>query len=120
MAVSQEVSQALPNTTPGISSPLIQNRNVSTQLSLTDGQTLVIGGLISENRTQDDSGVPYLKDIPGIGTLFRNQSVGKDRTDLMVFITPYVISDEADANAITHQFQNQLKGWEVPSTQLHW
>ncbi|HZT87013.1 MAG TPA: secretin N-terminal domain-containing protein [Stellaceae bacterium] len=120
LAVSQEVSQALPNSTPGISSPLIQNRNVSTQLSLTDGQTLVIGGLISENRTSTDSGVPYLKDIPGLGLLFRSQSVGKDRTELLVFITPYVISDAADATAITHQFQDQLRTWQLPNTNLHW
>jgi general secretion pathway protein D len=116
--VSQEVSAALPNSTPGISSPLIQNRNVATDLTLSDGQTVVIGGLISESRTVNDSGVPYLKDIPGIGLLFRNQSISKDRTELLVFITPYVISGDADAAAITSQFQDQMKNWPVPNTVL--
>ena len=99
---------------------LIQNRNVSTQLSLTDGQTLVIGGLISENRSSNDTGIPYLKDIPGVGQFFRNQSVSKDRTELLVFITPYVISSDADAAALTNQFQEKLKGWNIPEGTLRW
>lgn len=118
--VSQEVSAALPNSTPGISSPLIQNRNISTDLSLSDGQTVMIGGLISENRSDDDAGVPYLKDIPGVGALFRNQSLSRSRTELLVFITPYVISSDADSAAITEQFQNQMKAWPIPSTTLRW
>lgn len=118
--VSQEVSAALPNSTPGISSPLIQNRNISTDLSLSDGQTVMIGGLISENRSDDDTGVPYLKDIPGVGALFRNQSLSRSRTELLVFITPYVISSDTDSAAITEQFQNQMKAWPIPSTTLRW
>jgi general secretion pathway protein D len=120
LTVSQEVSAALANTTPGISSPLIQNRNVSTELTLSDGQTVVIGGLISENRTNDDTGVPYLKDVPGLGLLFRNQALNRDRTELLVFITPYVISSDADSAAITEQFRDQIRAWPVPNTQLRW
>ncbi len=120
LTVSQEVSQALSNTTPGITSPLIQNRRVSTELTLGDGQTVVIGGLISESRTATDNGVPYLKDVPGLGLLFRNQALTKDRTELLVFITPYVISSDADAAAITAQFRDQMRGWTLPATRPRW
>ena len=120
LTVSQEVSAALPNTTPGISSPLIQNRDINTQLTLSDGQTVVIGGLISENRSSDNAGVPFLKDIPGVGALFRNQALSKDRTELLVFITPYVISSDADADAITGQYREEMRAWPVPNTNLHW
>jgi Flp pilus assembly secretin CpaC len=120
LTVSQEVSQALPNSTPGISSPLIQNRNVSTQVALADGQTVVIGGLISEDRTNADSGVPYLKDIPGIGTIFRNQSSLKEKTELLVFITPYIVTDDADSERITEQFRDRMQRWPVPSGELRW
>lgn len=120
MNVSQEVSAALPNSTPGISSPLIQNRNISTDLSLSDGQTVMIGGLISDSRSDDDTGVPYLKDIPGIGGFFRNQSLSRTRTELLVFITPYVLSSDADSAAITEQFEHQMKAWPMPSTTLRW
>jgi general secretion pathway protein D len=64
--------------------------------------------------------VPYLKDLPGVGNLFRNQSLSKEKTELLVFITPYVISGDADAAAITQQFQEQMRRWPVPSTQLRW
>jgi general secretion pathway protein D len=120
LRVSQTVSQPQANTTQGISSPIIQNRSVTTQLALDDGQTVVIGGLITENRTNDDTGVPYLKDIPVLGLLFRNQQIMYTKTELLVFITPYVISSDADASAITQQFQEQMKSWPIPSTQLHW
>ena len=120
LKVNQEVSQALPNPTPGISSPLIQNRNVDTQVTLTDGQTVVIGGMITENRTSSDAGVPYLKDIPGLGLLFSTQSPSKERTELLVFITPYVISDAGDSRRITDQFQHQMEAWPKPSGELHW
>jgi type II secretory pathway component GspD/PulD (secretin) len=52
--------------------------------------------------------------------LFRNQSLSKEKTELLVFITPYVISGDADAAAITEQFQEQMRRWPVPSTQLRW
>jgi len=120
LKVAQEVSSALPNTTPGISSPLIQNRKVETQVTLTDGQTAVIGGMISENRTDSDAGIPYLKDIPGLGRLFSTQSPSKSRVELLVFITPYVVSDGADSKMITQQFQNQMQSWPSPTGELHW
>ncbi|MDR3415414.1 MAG: secretin N-terminal domain-containing protein [Nevskia sp.] len=118
--INQEVSQALPNTTSSISSPLIQNRNITTELSVHDGQTVVIGGLISENRTSGNTGVPFLKDIPVLGNLFRTQNVATNRTELLVFITPYVISTDMDADAITKQFQDQMGRWATPSSQLSW
>jgi len=117
--VTQEVSQALANTTPGISSPLIQNRNITTDVTLNDGQTVVIGGMIAEGRTNDDTGVPFLKDIPGIGLLFENQAATKTKTELLIFITPYVVSDEIDAERITDQFRGQLQQWPIPTGQLH-
>ena len=81
---------------------------------------MVIGGLITDNRTTDDSGIPYLKDIPVLGVLFRNQAITHGKNELLVFITPYVISSDADAAAVTQQFQQQMKSWPVPSTQLRW
>lgn len=120
LKLSQEVSNAIPNPTPGISSPQIQNRKVQTQVTLTDGQTAVIGGMITENRTDADSGVPYLKDVPGLGLLFGAQSPSKQRVELLVFITPYVISDANDSKRITQQFQQQMQRWPTPSGDLHW
>ena len=120
LKLAQEVSNALPNSTPGISSPLIQNRKVDTEITLTDGQTAMIGGMISQNRTDSDAGIPYLKDIPGLGLLFNTQSPSKSRVELLVFITPYVVSDGEDSKRITQQFQQQMETWPKPSGELHW
>jgi general secretion pathway protein D len=119
LGVTQEVSGTLVNTTPGITSPLIQNRRVSTQVTLSDGQTVVLGGLITENRTDVNSGVPYLQDIPGLGLLFKHQTPSKTRSELLVFITPYVISNDADSAQITEQFQDQMRHWAIPTGQIH-
>ena len=96
LSVSQEVSTALPTTAAAISSPTISNRSVTTSLSLEDGATAVIGGLIQENITYDDNGIPLLKDLPGIGNVFSTKSRSVDRTELVVLITAYVIRSTDD------------------------
>ena len=118
LVVSQEVSSALPNTTSGISSPVIQNRDVKTELTLGDGQTVVIGGMISDTRNNTDEGIPYLKDIPLVGLMFKSESTTRDRTELLVFITPYVISADTDSAAITRQFRDQMQNWKIPTPGL--
>jgi general secretion pathway protein D len=120
LTISQEVSQAVTTTTSGISSPTIQNRNISTSLTLADGATVVIGGLISDTRSDSNNGIPYLEDIPGLGWLFKNQSVTRTRQELLVFITPFVISTDDDAATITSAFQSQMQRWPSPNSELHW
>jgi general secretion pathway protein D len=83
---------------------------VNTQVALTDGATVMIGGLFSTTQSDGTSGVPFLKDIPGVGQLFRVDSVTNKRTELIVLITPYVVNDDADADAITGSFRRQFPG----------
>jgi general secretion pathway protein D len=91
----QEVSSQQPNRTSTIDSPIILNRSVTTQLSLREGMTAVIGGLIQDSYTREQKGVPLLKDIPLLGQLFRVDSVSGGKTELLILVTPYVIrSDE--------------------------
>ncbi len=120
LSVDQEVSSALPILSTGPQSPEIQNRTIKTDLSLHDGQTVVIGGMIQQNRNDSNEGVPYLKDIPVLGLLFKSQSVSNDRTELLVFITPYVVSSDSDAASITKDFRDQMGNWAVPPATLEW
>jgi general secretion pathway protein D len=120
LSVVQDVSAAIPNATSSISSPEIEDRNVKTQLTLGDGQTVVIGGMIQDTRNDNDQGVPYLKDIPVLGLLFRNQAVSRAKTELLIFITPYVVATDNDASAITRQFRDQMQKWPLPSASLEW
>jgi general secretion pathway protein D len=93
ISLYQEVSSQQPNTTAAISSPLILNRSVTTKLSLEEGMTAVIGGLIQDNYTRDQRGVPGLKDIPLLGSAFRSDQVSGDKVELLILVTPYIIRD---------------------------
>ncbi|WP_313981184.1 type II secretion system protein GspD [Iodidimonas nitroreducens] len=96
LTITQEVSSALPNPNAAIASPIISNRNLSTQLTLDDGGTAVLGGLIQDSITRGDTGIPLLKDIPWIGSLFSVDSLSVERTELLVIITAYIIRSSED------------------------
>ncbi len=109
--VSQEVSEAQTNDVSSVSSPLIFSRSIVTKLSLKDGATVLLGGLIQENRSSTTSAVPWLGEIPGLGNLFRNQSTGSTRTELLIFITPYIVKSAEDSENITQQFEGVMQNW---------
>jgi len=109
LQIDQQVSEARENTTSAISSPAIFNRRIKTELSLSDGQPVLLGGLISNNRSDGWSGVPVLSEIPILGQLFRVDRTTIDRTELIVIIVPYVIDDDAEAKAISETIKRRLE-----------
>jgi general secretion pathway protein D len=109
--VSQEVSSASSTQTGVNNSPTISNRKVDTKLALADGSTVLLAGLISQNATRGDTGVPFLKDVPVIGQLFRVNNDTSERTELIVLITPYLVNNDFEARAITDAFRSQLGPW---------
>ncbi|MDO8178819.1 MAG: secretin N-terminal domain-containing protein [Undibacterium sp.] len=109
--ISQEVSDVKEIVAGGIASPTIGIRKVDTKLTLRDGSTVMLAGLISNNNSSSDSGVPFLKDIPLVGNLFKSQSVGRGKTELIILITPYIINDDFEAESITNAFQSSLGDW---------
>ena len=119
LEVKQEVSEAVQNDISGLSTPVISNRTVSTQLSLSDGATVLLGGLITDNATSSRSGIPGLVDIPGIGFLFGTQKAAKTRTELFVFITPYIISSATEAARLTDIFKDRLQSLPRPESTFH-
>jgi general secretion pathway protein D len=112
LEMSQEVSEAQTNNVSDVQSPLIFSRSVNTKVPLNDGATVMIGGLISETKSGTVTGVPFLQDLPFLGNAFRNDSFEKKRTELFIFITPYVIDTPGAADAITEQFRDRLDHWE--------
>lgn len=82
-----------------LSGPAIDTKNVQTQVLVDNGGTVVLGGIFEQNERTTVTKVPVLGDIPVVGYLFKNRSVVNDRTELMIFITPRVIS-EALATAV--------------------
>lgn len=102
LTVAQEVSSVAKTTTSGIDSPTIQQRRFESTLLLRDGQVVALGGLISSTRSNGDRGVPYIKDVPLLGALFKSQERAERRTELIVLITARVMrSDESSARVMT-------------------
>ena len=109
--VSQEVSAAQSTSTGVSASPTFSTRKVDTKLTLRNGATVLLGGLISEDNSRGNTGIPFLKDIPLFGNLFSNQTANGARRELIVLITPYVVNDTHDAEALTDAFRRTLGPW---------
>jgi general secretion pathway protein D len=107
--IAQEVSDVAPaaaNTVQG--SPTFNDQIFRTRVAVQDGQTVGMAGLIRDNVGNDNTGIPFLKDIPILGTLVSTQSNRRMRTELLVLITPHVVHDQRDARALTEDLRNQL------------
>lgn len=109
--VIQEVSFAKSTTTGVNTSPTFSSRKLQTKLALKNGSTVLLGGLISNDKSEGNSGVPLLKDIPLLGHAFRTDTERSKRTELIILITPYILADDNDAAAVTDAFRKQLSGW---------
>lgn len=115
LEVRQEVSDAQPiGANAAIQSPAISNRVISTSLTLRDGGSVLMGGLMSNRQTESDNGIPGLKDIPLIGRLFKSTSRSNTKTELVVMIVPYIIETDEQASAITRAVTGQLENLTVP------
>lgn len=107
--INQEVSQAQPaQSGSGVNSPSIFQRKIKTTLTLKDGGSVVLGGLVSNQTTTGNNGVPILKDIPVLGNLFKSSSRDHTRTELVVIIVPYIIEDNHQAEEITRDIVRDL------------
>jgi general secretion pathway protein D len=108
--ISQEVSDVDTTaiTTNSIQSPTFLERKVSSRVVVQDGQTIGLAGLIRDNSSRTNSGIPWLKDVPLLGLLAGQQANERGRTELLVLITPHVVHDQRDARALTEDLRDQL------------
>ena len=107
--ISQQLSEAQPGAnTSLVGSPTILSRQISTSLTLKDGGSLVMGGLIANSRSAGQTGVPVLGRIPGLGRLFRSDSRQEDRTELLIMVIPYVVTSHEEGSALTEELKQQL------------
>lgn len=96
LIISQEVSAAQPNPNQAIASPIISNRSLTSELTLQDGQTAVLGGLMERRLNRGSTGVPGLSRVPLMGALFSTESFNSDQTVLLVLVTPYILRSRDD------------------------
>jgi general secretion pathway protein D len=104
--ISQELSQQA-NTEGSATNPTILNRNINTTVTLKDGGSVLIGGLISSSKTDGERGVPILGKLPLVGKLFRADNTEVSRTELMIMIIPYVLTTPEEAEALGDELQQQ-------------
>ena len=107
LQISQQLSEAKLTASTSLT-PTILNRQISTSLTLRDGGSLLMGGLISGSQSAGETGVPFLGRLPWLGRLFRTDALQEDRTELIVMVTPYVIADHEEGWELTQRIREQL------------
>lgn len=93
------------NGTTADGTPIIATRKASTKVKVRDGQTLVIGGLIRDSKNVTERKVPLLGSIPILGLLFKSKKTIKVKTELLVFITPFVLEDDRTPKIFKQDFE---------------
>ncbi len=103
--IEQQVSAVVPTTSSSINSPTIQQRQIRSRVVVQDGETIGLGGLIKDSRTNSNQGLPWLTDVPVLGALFGTRNNSAQRTELLVLLTPRVIQDQRGARALTEDMR---------------
>jgi general secretion pathway protein D len=107
LIINQEVSK--PSGDTGSLTPSFDQQVVQTQITVQDGDTIAIGGIISESNTTASSGIPGLNRLPVIGGLFGQKNYSHDRTELIIFMTPRVIFDESDLIEARNELKDRVR-----------
>ena len=112
MDVAPEVSSLTGTTVPiseNVNAPVFAKRSAQTRVGIKDGQTIVIGGLMEDKKTENIQGIPLLRRIPGLGNLFQRKQKDKSKTELLIFLTPHVAHDPGALQSMTDQDLESLK-----------
>jgi len=109
MVIDQSVTAPQPNSSSAIDSPSFSQREVSTQVTVDDGDMIAIGGIINDSKTDTVNGIPFLDRLPGVGFLFGMKSTSTSRTELIVFLTPHVIYDTHHISDATQELREKMK-----------
>ncbi|MCB1884647.1 MAG: type II secretion system secretin GspD [Geminicoccaceae bacterium] len=109
LEIGQEVSRVVEGTTTAdVPSPTISQRRITSEVNVLSGQTVVLGGLIQDSETVAKDKVPLLGDIPVLGNLFRSNNNVSVRTELIVFLTPQIIRNAADARDVSEELRDRM------------
>jgi general secretion pathway protein D len=106
--VEVSVPGELPKTCDGLA-PAIDTRSLQSILNVQSGQTMVMGGLITETKQNSSQGLPLLSRIPIIGGLFGQQTLKNNRTELVMFLTPRVVENEVDLKSMVDDLRRRME-----------
>ncbi|WP_316398114.1 type II secretion system secretin GspD [Bradyrhizobium sp. 33ap4] len=109
--VEQEISNVPQSSGSTVNlTPTVSERRVKSQISVANGQTVLLAGLISEQQSGARNALPVLDQIPGLGDAFGHQSNGTQRTELIIFIRPQIIRNGSDAQTVAEELRSKLRG----------
>jgi general secretion pathway protein D len=104
----------------GALAPVINQRSADTVVVVPDGQTVIIGGLMQRSKSQADSKIPILGDIPGLGALFRHRQKADSKTELMIFLTPLIVNQPSELASLTlDEKHKMLKAKSITEKELN-
>jgi general secretion pathway protein D len=103
LKISQEITKVLRETLYEVKAPKLTKRETQTTVSVGDKETIVIGGLIRDDKSSTVRKVPFLGDIPLLGRLFRRETEETKKTSLLVFVTPHIITNPQEIAELTAQ-----------------
>ena len=107
--ISQEVSDVVSTTTSTLNSPTIEQRRINSSVAVRSGMEIVLGGLISTNRTKENDGIPFLMGIPIIGNAFKSQATSTGtRTELLIFLRPTVMGTSTDIRNVVDEIKSRM------------
>ena len=108
LEIEQEISNVV-NPNQATLTPTISQRRLHSTVSVTNGQTVLLGGLISEQDQKTKGGLPVLNDIPVFGDLFGTKILRKQRTEIIMFIKPQLVRNSIDARQVAEEFRDRLQ-----------
>ncbi len=108
MEIRQEVSNVGVASFGDTNSPSFLSRETETTVVVRNRESVLIGGIIDERVERSRNGVPFLMDVPVLGRLFRVEQDKRERTELVILITPYVIRDRNEAQVVTKEFTSRV------------
>ena len=113
LEIEQEVSAVVP-TQPSTLTPTITQRRVHSTVRMTSGQTVLLGGLISENNQATKSGMPVVDQIRYLGDLLSNKTDVRNRTEIIIFVKAQLIRNGFDAQKVSEEFRERLQSMMMP------
>jgi general secretion pathway protein D len=113
--IEQEISNVEPTTASSLT-PTVSERKVKSSISVANGQTVVLAGLISDQKNENKNGIPLLDQIQGLGDVFSHQDNSRMRTELIIFIRPQIMRDSMDAHYVAEDLRTRLRGTITTNT----
>lgn len=110
--IEQEVSSVNRLAETGTLTPTISTRRIVSSISVHDGETIALGGLISETKNSTQNGLPLLGDVPILGALFSTRDTLSERQELLVLISPSIVRNKEDARDVTEELRKHVQALE--------